>query len=44
MCNQNTITESSGKHSVIVKGNLKIEHAVSKVTSIDNRLKQRNGL
>jgi predicted metal-dependent hydrolase len=38
------ITESSGKHTVKVKGNLKIELAVSKSTSIENRLKLLNGI
>tara|TARA_R110001599_G_scaffold353829_1_gene599371 strand:- start:5332 stop:6063 length:732 start_codon:yes stop_codon:yes gene_type:complete len=38
------VTESTGKHAVIVKGNSKIELAVSKNTSIDNRFKLLNGL
>jgi predicted metal-dependent hydrolase len=38
------VTESSGKHFVIVKGNSKIELCVSKNTSIENRLKLLNGL
>lgn len=38
------VTESLGKHAVIVKGNSKIELAVAKNTSIDNRLKLLNGL
>lgn len=38
------ITEASGKHAVTIKGNTKIEIAVAKSTSIENRLKLLNGL
>lgn len=43
-CYRLAVTESSGKHAVIVKGDSKIELVVSKNTSIDNRLKLLNGL
>jgi predicted metal-dependent hydrolase len=43
-CYRLSVNESSGKHTVIVKGNSKIELIVSKNTSIDNRLKLLNGL
>ena len=43
-CYRLAVTESSGKHAVIVKGDSKIELVVSKNTSIDNRLKLLNDL